>query len=100
MKIPDPTLAGNLRGDYLGARMLAARQKSGLNKKDAAERIGIAVATLSRIERGTTGMVSDPSTITRAAKLYAGGLAGSRLTPAWYSVSKQAGDTQSPTSNG
>lgn len=94
MRTPDPTLSGHLRGDTLGGRMLAARTHAGIERARAAEAIGLSSKHLGRIEQGAVGMVTDPATLVRAAKLYgvsdvwlyAGGLGGAKLTPDWYYV--------------
>jgi transcriptional regulator with XRE-family HTH domain len=98
MKKIDPTLAGNIAGDHLGRRMFHAREHAGLNHKEAAEKVGLSDRHLRRIEAGAVGMVSDPATLVRAARaygvsevwLYAGGMAGERLVPAWYRAEAQA----------
>lgn len=92
MKKIDSTLAGRTEGDNFGRRMRQAREHSGLSRKDAAAELGISVAQLGRIERGSVGMVSDPSTLVRASRaygvsdvwLYAGSMAGLRFVPDYY----------------
>lgn len=96
MKRPDPTLCGNIKGDHFGKRMYDARTRTGMSRKDAAAAIILSSNQLGRIERGGVQMVSDPATLTRAAKvygvnevwLYSGGMAGPRLTPDWYRVTQ------------
>lgn len=92
MKRLDPTLTGHLKGDHLGARMLAARQHAGLKRNEAAKRIGLSAGQLGRIERGGVQVVSDPMTLVCAGRaygvsdvwLYGGGAAPKRLIPDWY----------------
>ena len=92
MKTIDPHLAGAEPGDSFGARMLASRTHAGLARKDAANRIGLSLGQLGRIERGGVQMVNYPGTASRAAHiygvpsvwLYACAQAGSRFVPPWY----------------
>jgi transcriptional regulator with XRE-family HTH domain len=92
MKKIDPTLAGRTEGDHFGLRMRKAREAANLSRKDAAAEIGISVAQLGKIERGSVGMVSDPNTLVRAGRaygvsdvwLYAGSMAGARFVPDYY----------------
>jgi len=92
MKTIDLTLTGHMSGDSLGKRMRSARERVNMKIKDAAAAIGMSAGQLGRVERGAVGMVSDPRTLSRAAKvygvsdvwLYAGGVAGQKLIPEWY----------------
>ncbi|QQP96517.1 helix-turn-helix domain-containing protein [Lysobacter enzymogenes] len=92
MKKLDPTLTGQIKGDTLGARMLASRTNARMTQKVAAMRIGISPGQLGRIERGAVGMVNDPHTLVWASRaygvsdvwLYAGATAGAHLVPDWY----------------
>ncbi|KRG69148.1 helix-turn-helix domain-containing protein [Pseudoxanthomonas dokdonensis] len=94
MKEFNQTLFGSTQGDYFGSRMFQARTHAGIERKDAAESIGISVGQLGRIERGGVRMVSDPTTIVRAARLYGvsdvwlygGSAASSKHVPDWYQV--------------
>jgi transcriptional regulator with XRE-family HTH domain len=98
MKVIDRTLAGSTPGDNLGRRFLQARTHCSVSRKEAADAIGISAGQLGKIERGGVQMVSEPSTIIRAANLYGvsqvwlycGSAGGSRFVPDWYSVSEVA----------
>lgn len=94
MKRIDHTLCGATSGDTLGRRFLESRQRTKLTQQMAAKQIGISAGQLGRIERGGVGMVAEPSTLVRAARvyevpqiwLYAGSAAGIRFVPDWYSL--------------
>lgn len=94
MKPMPRSLAGCHQNDTLGQRMRQSRAHAHLTIKVAAAQIGISAGQLGRIERGGVSMVSEPITLQRAANvygvsgvwLYAGGHAGSKLTPEWYFV--------------
>lgn len=96
MKVIDRALAGSTPGDNLGRRFLQARTHCSVSRKEAADAIGISAGQLGKIERGGVQMVSEPSTIIRAANLYGvsqvwlycGSAGGSRFVPDWYSVSE------------
>ena len=98
MKAIDRTLSGQMPGDSLGRRFLAARNHKGISRKDAAEIIDISVGQLGRIERGSVQMVNEPGTIIRAAKLYevnqvwlyCGSAGGMRFVPEWYATREAA----------
>ena len=89
---PSFSLAGAMQGDSFGRRMHWARMQTNLTLKDAAQSIGLSESQLRRIERGGVQMVSDPSTLVRAAAayrvpqvwLYAGAIAGERFLPSGY----------------
>lgn len=97
MKAFNEQLAGKQSGDFFHVLMTEARKHSGLDRKAAAERIGLSPSHLGRIERGMVQMVNDPLTLTRAAHVYGvsdvwlyAGAAGSRKhIPAWYFLSAQ-----------
>lgn len=92
MKRIDRTLVGGSTDDTLARRMLQARERAGLDRKDAAAKIGLSPGHLARVERGGVQMVADPATLVRAASaygvsqvwLYAGAHAGQKLIPDWY----------------
>lgn len=92
MKQVSAVLSGRVDGDYLHTRFYQARQNSGLSAKEAADKIGLSVGHLRKLEKGGVQMVADPATIVRAAKaygvsdvwLYAGAIAGHRFVPDWY----------------
>jgi transcriptional regulator with XRE-family HTH domain len=96
MKAIDRTLSGSTPGDSLGRRFLQSRMHRAVSRRDAAEAIGISAGQLGKIERGGVQMVSEPSTIIRAANLYGvpqvwlycGSAGGSRFVPEWYSVAE------------
>lgn len=98
MKAIDRTLSGQMPGDNLGRRFLAARSHKGISRKDAAEVIDISVSQLGRIERGSVQMVNEPGTIIRAARLYevnqvwlyCGSAGGHRFVPEWYTTEEAA----------
>lgn len=98
MKTINPFITGHVSGDSLGARMRAAREQAGISQESAAARIGLSAGHLGRVERGGVSMVKDSITLTAAARvygvsavwLYAGGVAGAKLTPAWYGTPKTA----------
>lgn len=87
-------VAGTRDADAFGKRMHDAREHAGISEEEAAERGGLSLASLRRIERSQTKMVQTEIRLHTFAKLYgvpevwlyAGDVAGKATAPSWYRI--------------
>jgi len=85
-------IAGTSPEDTFARRLRESRDHAGLSVKKLSESCGFSESAIRKIERGQTRMLDKPATMVALAAalgvsnvwLYAGGAAGDRCKPEWY----------------